>query len=546
MPSSNRRDFLATTMMATAGLAMGVRRADAMRVRALPLQSRLPVSKFAPDVVDAETLRRLAQQAMEAAKSAGATYADIRIADRRMFTIGIYQPPVPSSSIGFEYSYGIRAQVDGAWAFAYGADPSPAGVTQTAQAAVTTARSLTKLSGPKVGLAPAPVATGEWTTPIRIDPFAISPNEHGYMLGAYMNAAGRVFDGGMMPEFKWSSETRVFASTEGSLVTQHLAQFVPGLTTMVGRPIGLPAMLPFGELKPTGVGFEAVLGTDLQDQIKANAEETARWLGYPEGEADVGRFQAVFDGQTTGAVVAATLLPALELERVLGRDANGAGTSFLAPPDEILNGAPLFGNVLTVSADRANPNYGGVKWDDDGVEPDNFPVIQNGKVVDYFTTRDTAPSLANWYAKQGKSVKSHGCSVTGSPTRTPVGMPVHVSVATGSASLDDLTKRLTDGVLIRGTGYVSSDHQLVGGSFYPPMIFEVKKGKITRRLKNAGLQFSTKTLWKSITAVGDANTVQIHTRHTSHGQPASVLSQVVAAPAAHVREINLIQLGRNR
>ena len=106
-------------------------------------------------------------------------------------------------------------------------------------------------------------------------------------------------------------------------------------------------------------------------------------------------------------------------------------------------------------------------------------------------------------------------------------------------TLDSLTKQLGNGVLIRGVNTAHSDQQLTSGSFYPAMLFEVKKGQITRRLKHGAVQFGTKKFWKSVTTLGDASSVQACIRNAANGQPWVPTIQPIMAPAAHVQELNV-------
>jgi TldD protein len=233
-------------------------------------------------------------------------------------------------------------------------------------------------------------------------------------------------------------------------------------------------------------------------------------------------------------------MPALELDRVLGLTTDAGGTSFLAPPEQVL-GKPLFSSALSVASDRGLPHLGAAKWDDEGVETEAFPVVRQGAVVDYFATRATVPALASWYGTQGMPVKSHGSAVAWLPTRAPIGSASSLTVSPGATgvTLDTLTKQLVNGVLVRSVTYTHSDQQLTSGSFYPYMLFEVKKGQITRRLRHGAVQFSTKKFWKSITTVGDASSVQAYVRNGAHGQPWVPTIQPIMAPAAHVQELNV-------
>jgi TldD protein len=537
----SRRDFVVASSSALAGVALGIM---SHPLGAQALSSTQPVATLLPDIVDPARLRELALAAMEAAKSAGASFADIRIANRRIFQMDYTTPAAPpTSSIGFDYSYGIRVRVAGGWAFGYGADPTTDGVAETVRNAVVTARRLATVRGSASEFAAAPVVIGEWATPVTFDPFAVSPDEHAYMLGAYMSAITRVIGGVPAAHFYWLAETRVLASSEGSLITQHLAQARPRVTSGINPYSGTGVSLELMDLAPAeGAGFEIALGPALQDKIKARTEDAARLASYPNGNVEVGRYEAVLDGMSVGSIASATLMPALELDRVLGQTTNASGTSFLAPPDRIL-GQPMFAAALNVTSDRGLPYLGAAKWDDEGVETEPFPVIREGAVVDYFASRATVPALASWYAKQGKPVTSHGSAVAWLPTREPVGSAAHVSISPGAAgvTLDSLTKGRVNGVLLRGVAYANSDQQLSSGAIYP-QLFEVKKGQITRRLRNAVIQFSTKKFWKSVTTMGDASSVEAYVSNGVNGQPWAPTIQPIMAPAAHMQELNVTAL----
>jgi len=500
------------------------------------------VAAFFPDLLDPATLRTLALGGIDAARSAGATYADIRVANRRhleIFVNGIY----PYSNIGFDVSYGLRVLVDGAWGFVYDFAPTPDAVVRAARTAVSTARGIAKIGGRVPAMTPAPVVTGEWTTPVAIDPFAVSPDDHVSVYGAYVSAGQRVPDGLAEALFCWSTETRVFASSEGSLVTQQLMHAEPrvGVGVMFEGTDSLGMYVT--DFAPASAGFEIALGTHLQDRVKEATEEVAQFFSYPVANVEVGRYEAVFDGTSVGALLGATINPALELDRVLGHHADDSGSSFLGPVTDVL-GHRLFSPQLTVSAGRSAPLFGAAKWDDEGCATKAFPLIDHGTVVDYFTTRTTASALTSWYASQGKAAHTCGSAVTLSPVRSPSGRASQLTMASGTSgtSLETLTQRISNGMLVRATTHVVSDQQLANSACYPNLLFEVKHGRITRRLRHAGMQFSTKRLWQSLTTVGDATTAQCRLHQSTVDQPWAKVKQAITAPAAHFREIDVIQL----
>jgi len=539
-------------------MGLGLHRIGAQPLSAAIMRSRQPMSDFLPEPVGAELLRQVALAAIEAATQAGASYADIRIADARRLDLNVGDTfVVPMSYLTFDYSYGVRVLVDGTWGFAYGAGPTVDSVTRAARSAVSTARGIAKFSTPCPPLVPVPVAKGEWATPVQVDPFAISPDEHAKTLNAYRAAGHHILDKRISfstLRFQWWNQTRVFASSEGSLLTQRLTRAMPQVEIWRGLKYTNEGVnIPLTGFRPRGAGYETVVGPELQESIKQNAEEIVRLSNYPIAQADVGRYPALLDGQAISVLASMTLSRALEIRRVLGHDADGTGTSVLAPANEML-GKQVLSPHMTITTDRSVPEYGAAKWDDEGVATEPFTLIDKGTVVDYFTTRATGSVLAEWYAKRGKPLTTHGSAVAWSPTVVPNGVAssLRVQEDTNGKSLDAMTKEMGTGLLFRGVrgafgingmrqAHINTDQQLSGGSYLPMMMYEVKRGAITRRLMGGMMQFRTLPLFKSITAVGNASTLEPYTHGESLFEALDVSVVPVMAPAAHVPQVDITQ-----
>jgi TldD protein len=548
-PVTSRRDFLATTSVSAMSALFNLRPSHHQTLLARVGVSPQPANAFLPDPSPIDHLRAMATAAIESAKSAGASFADIRISERQLLELrlGPLSPVMPDTSIQSTYDFGVRVMVDGAWAFVHGTNPTADGTTKGARDAVATARGYARQIRRKIELAPTPVATGEWTTPFQIDPFTVPLEDQAALLGAYRAAAARVrygSDPGVA--FKWLRDTRVFASSEGALTTQIIYRSEPsasvtgnlGLGERGNGPVnvGLPGYLP------AAGGYETVTLPGFQDTIKRFAEEAVRIASIPRRTLDVGRYPVVFDGVTLGAAMGATIGPALELDRVLGYEADAAGTSYLSPPNEIL-GTQITSPLLNLKAHRALPAIWAVKWDDEGVEPDSYDLIRDGVLVDYHTSRETAPALADWYAKQGKPMRSHGCLMAPEVDMPSLVRAPHLAVTPSAkpASVDDLAKELNRGILVSEINGFSTDHQLAGGSMmWGGKLFEVAQGKIVRRIDGNGLQFRTSTFWKSLQTLGDETTVGSSAYNLRKGQPWHAVRHVTSAPAGLFKEIDVV------
>ena len=82
-----------------------------------------------------------------------------------------------------------------------------------------------------------------------------------------------------------------------------------------------------------------------------------------------------------------------ELDRVFGTEASYAGTSFLTT-DKLDDGFMYGSELVTIVADAtAAGGLGTFGWDDEGVAAQAVPLIQNGRLVGYQTSRErTGPT----------------------------------------------------------------------------------------------------------------------------------------------------------
>jgi len=523
----------------------------ARATRQLPPQSRAAVSTFFPDLVDPDTLRTLALTGIDAARQAGADYADIRIADMHRFDMEQFFMLFPLSEVSFEAAYGLHVQVGGGSAFVFGMDLTPDSIARTARHAVEVARGMARINPRRTEWMPAPVVRGEWTVPVEIDPFTVSPNGHAEVLGACKEIAERMPDTlADRLKFSWTRETRVFASTDGSLITQRLMRSDPRIRVRAGSALaGAEARLDVPGFTTKNAGFESVSGAMLQERIKQTADEAVRLSRYPEAVADVNRYDAVMEGSVIGAILGATLAHALELGRALGHEANGAGTSFLAPVGEIL-GTQIFSPHVTVNANVMTPAGQGPKWDDEGVAIEPFPVIQQGCVVDYFATRETTPELTSWYQRRRQPVRLHGSAVAWTPALFPEGYASQLTMEPNPTgpSFEALIKEISNGIVVWGVddlyfdNGVKSDQQLSNGWLLPMGIYEVKRGQLVRRLIDGAVQFSTRRFFRGLTGVGGPATRRDSVHIGTRGEGGVPTTLPISTPAVHVAQLDVISL----
>jgi TldD protein len=484
---------------------------------------------------------------------AGAEWADIRLGDRRTY----------GSITAVTYSFGLRVRVGGVEAFVGGGDPTTDHLARAARSAVATARGLVSSAGgasrESFGLTPVPVVTGEWRAPMEIDPFAVSIDEHDHV-NQTLNGMDDVrlaglYGMGIRRQFGYSirAETRVNASSEGSLLTQFLGdvmieQNVIGKGNWRLRGLGEQLAVPFAGYGSCTAGFEVLAQLNRFEQVEQAAQELLRYETLPGGMIDVGRYPVVFDGSAHASLVQSALVPALSLRRVLGYDADLGGTSPWRPVAEVV-GHQLFSPLLSLQIDHGPPAFGAYRWDAEGVAAMGGPLITNGTVVNYITTRATHAVLTSLLAArpQGGVSPLMGNAVATQASNILTELPTSLSVlpaTTGSpnnGTLEALAKQLGTGLLVRG-GDTYVNPEGTGGRTFPMMMFEVKGGQLVRRLYGASLQFSTKKLFKSLKAVGNASTLGERTQRAYMGFPESLCATSLTAPAALYAGVDVLNI----
>jgi len=128
-------------------------------------------------------------------------------------------------------------------------------------------------------------------------------------------------------------------------------------------------------------GYEHFLALELPGTGPRLAQEAETLLHAPACPS--GRTTLILAGEQLGLQLHESVGHAVELDRVLGREASYAGTSFVAAADA---GSLRFGSeVVNVTADATTPRaLGSYRWDDEGVEAQALPIVRAGTLVGFF------------------------------------------------------------------------------------------------------------------------------------------------------------------
>ncbi|MAF12862.1 TldD/PmbA family protein, partial [Candidatus Poribacteria bacterium] len=133
-------------------------------------------------------MHELAKLAVDTARSRGATFADVRIMQRRRQSLNAEDARIAHLSDNADAGFGVRVLADGAWGFAASGVITRDEIQRVAGRAVEVAKASARAIGKPVEWAPEPAAELTFNSPCEIDPFGVSiPEKVELLLG--INAA---------------------------------------------------------------------------------------------------------------------------------------------------------------------------------------------------------------------------------------------------------------------------------------------------------------------------------------------------------------------
>jgi TldD protein len=541
--SNSRRDFLKTGAAVAAGTL----------VASSPLlaESRLIVPGPLSDLPrpDDPAIKALMEVALNTAKSGGASYADVRVAARRQQNVNTRDRIVQGVSDTDTYGLGVRTLVDGAWGFAATSKLDRDSVANATRAALEQARANRASQLRPVVLAPTPGnQVGEWKSPIKVDPFTIAITDKVAFLLAANEAALKVKGvRNVTSSMFFLREEKSLMTTDGSYIVQTIYRTSPNMSvTAVSADFSDFQTVQSNEVAPMGLGYEHVTGSRLAERAPEWGELAVQKLTAKP--VDPGRYDLLLHPSNLWLTIHEVIGHPTELDRALGYEANYAGTSFLSPPASVLGKLKYGTELMNVVGDREQPgSLGAIGWDDEGVKPTKFDIVKNGIFVDYQTTREQAPMLADYYKSVGKEVRSYGCSYAQSWADVQFQRMPNVSLLPGNNddTWESMIAKMDRGIAIVGDGSFSIDQQRYNGQFAGQVFYEVRGGKIVGQLKDVAYQFRTPEFWNSLKAIGGPRSYHLGGAFgDGKGQPSQSNSVSHGCVPSLFQQVNVINTGR--
>jgi TldD protein len=438
-------------------------------------------------------VRDLCQHAIDAAVGSGAGYADARAVTRRVQDVSTKNGQVESISDGETEGIGVRVLVEGAWGFACDRRLSAEGAQEAALRAVAFARaSAGRASRRRVVLAPAPAQAGEYRTETERDPIDVP-------IADKVALCLRAEEGMQHETVKLTEasvraqrEQRAFVSSEGADVLQDFVECGAGIEALAVGDDGRVQVRSYPSAhggSSAQAGWEYVESLALEREAPRVGEEAAALLRAdpcPSGVTTI-----VVDSEQMVLQVHESVGHPTELDRVYGTEAAYAGTSFLKP--ENLGTLRYGSDRMNVTADATTPRgLGTFAFDDEGVPAAREPVVQEGVLRSFLSSRETAAQVGNG---RGGSMRADGWS------RMPLVRMTNLHLEPGEGSFDDLLADVDDGIFMCTNKSWSIDDKRLNFQFGTQIAWEIKGGRRGRMFRDATYMGVTPKFWAGLDAV---------------------------------------------
>src|ERR1700681_382015 len=423
-------------------------------------------------------MKTAARLALDAASVRAVTYADARVVSIRNRSLTTKNGRVGHASESESLGIGVRVIAAGAWGFAASADLGRAAVEAAAARAVEIAKASARVKREDVRLAPEPAAVAEWTTPFKVDPFTTSVEQNLDLL-LKVDAEMRPVAGVTLAEtgMNFQREESWFLSSEGSDIHQTKYSTGAGYTAyaFAGSEIQKRSYPNSFGGQWQNRGYEQIEEMKLVENARRVAEEAValhRADQCPEGASTI-----ILDGSQLGLQIHESVGHPIELDRVLGMEANFAGTSFLTL--EKLGNLRYGSEIVNVVADARlehGPGLGTFAYDDEGVAAQRTDIIKNGLFTGYLTSRETAAAVGE--------TRSNGTMRADGWNRIPLIRMTNISLLPGTWKPDDLIADTDDGIYMETNRSWSIDDRRYHFQFGCELGWEIRNGKKVRMLKN--------------------------------------------------------------
>jgi TldD protein len=470
--------------------------------------------------------------ALEEATKKGASYADIRISEILNEILTVKNGEPEAVNLLQTKGFGVRVIADGAWGFAGSIDINKEEIMKTVEKAISIAKASAMLKKKEATLIREEVREDHYSSSFQRDPFKIPVEEKLDVLVQ----AGRILKEqsplikAAYAYYRGFRENKLFMSTEGTKVSQNITWCGGGLSAIAVKDGEMQTRsypASFGGNNATG-GYEFFESFALVDHAKETGQELLKLLEAekcPSGEMDL-----ILTGDQLALQIHESCGHPTELDRVLGMEADYAGTSFLTP--EKLGNFMYGSEKVNIVADATVPQgLGSFGYDDEGTRAKKVYLVREGLFVGYQSSRETAVEL--------NLGESSGGMRADSPLALPLIRMTNINLLPGDWKAEDVIGDTKDGVLLMTNRSWSIDDRRVNFQFGTEIGWRIRNGSKENMVKNPTYMGVTPQFWGSCDAVSKDDWVMHGVPNCGKGVPGQVMYVGHGCGTARFRKVRV-------
>ncbi|MGD8505296.1 MAG: TldD/PmbA family protein [Candidatus Bathyarchaeota archaeon] len=440
----------------------------------------------------------LGRLALKQADKLGASYADVRVGRILVQNVTIKNGMPEIVALSKSKGFGVRTLINGAWGFAGSIEMSKDGIRRTVEKSVSIARASAKLKRKDVNLAEEKAEQSKYSTPIKKDPFEVPLEEKIDML---VQAANLLAE--QSPLIKTSygyhsafKEDKFFTSTEGAEIQQQVTWCGGGIMGIAIRNgevqvRSFPASFR-GDFSTSGYEFFESLA--LIEHAKETGRELSKLFEAEKCPSD--HLDLILTTDQLALQIHESCGHPTELDRVMGTEADYAGTSFLT--SEKL-GKFMYGSKhVNLVADATNAGgLGTFGYDDEGTKAKRAYLVKEGLFVGYQSSRETAVEL--------DLPESSGGMRADSPLSLPLIRMTNINLLPGDWKAEEIIKDTKNGILVMTNRSWSIDDKRINFQFGTEIGWRIRNGSKEQMVKKPTYMGVTPQFWGSCDAVSRDN-----------------------------------------
>lgn len=474
-------------------------------------------------------MHNLVCKALALARVKGATFAEVRVVNRRSEILKVKNGVPEVNTSNNSYGWGIRVIADGAWGFASSSRLEKQEIERITDRALQIARASATTKKEDVVLSPIEKIVGNYRTPVEKDPFDIPLETRMNLLLQAEKLLRQEKEIRISEAFiSLFKEKKFFANTEGSRIEQEITTCGGGLIATAIKDGEIQVRSYPNQRDCSTAGYEFIESLDLVGNAERIGSEAVMLLSALQCPSKVTTL--IINSSQLALQLHESCGHAVELDRALGTEAGYFGTSFLTP--EKLGSFRYGSEMVNIVADATIPGgLGTFGFDDEGVRAQRTQIVKDGIFVDYLTSRDTATRL---------NQESNGAARADGWSKIPLIRMTNINLEPGSWKFEDLIADTNEGIYVEDSRSWSIDSKRFKFQFGSEIAWEIKGGKLGQMIKNPSYVGVTPLFWRSCDAVCDESSWQMcGTMGCGKGEPMQIIQVGHGVAPARFRKIEV-------